>query len=128
MVGFVVGATLGVAVGLLTSRTRFFRFALNPILSLCRPVPAIAIVPVAIVWFGIGDGSKYFVISYGVFLTVWLATHHGMEHVADDIYPCLPLARRLDVARILPGRDPGGPGGRATYRHRSAHGGGRSPS
>lgn len=80
-VGFAIGSTLGVATGLLTSRTRFFRFALNPILSLCRPIPAIAIVPVAIVWFGIGDSSKYFVISYAVFLTVWLATHHGMEHV-----------------------------------------------
>lgn len=82
-VGFSIGSTLGVATGLLTSRTRFFRFALNPILSLCRPIPAIAIVPVAIVWFGIGDGSKYFVISYAVFLTVWLATHHGMEHVPE---------------------------------------------
>src|ERR1051325_3241503 len=58
-VGFAIGASLGGATGLLTSRTRFFRLALNPILSLCRPIPAIAIVPVAIVWFGIGDGSKY---------------------------------------------------------------------
>lgn len=82
-VGFVIGATLGVMIGLLTARTRAVRFALNPILSLCRPIPAIAIVPVAIVWFGIGDGSKYFVISYAVFLTVWLATHHGMEHVPE---------------------------------------------
>lgn len=82
-VGFVLGATLGVGTGLLTARTKLFRFALNPILSLCRPIPAIAIVPVAIVWFGIGDSSKYFVISYAVFLTVWLATHHGMEHVPE---------------------------------------------
>lgn len=82
-VGFTIGATLGVGTGLLTSRTRLFRLALNPILSLCRPIPAIAIVPVAIVWFGIGDSSKYFVISYAVFLTVWLATHHGMEHVPE---------------------------------------------
>lgn len=83
IVGFCIGTTLGVAVGLLTSRIRAFRFALNPILTLCRPIPAIAIVPVAIVWFGIADGSKYFVISYGVFLTVWIATHHGMEHVPE---------------------------------------------
>ena len=38
--------------------------------------------PIAIVWFGIGEGSKYFVISYTVFLAVWLNTHHGTEHVA----------------------------------------------
>ena len=59
------------------------RFILNPFLTLTRPIPAIAIVPVAIVWFGIGDASKYFVISYVVFLTVWLNTHHGMEHVPE---------------------------------------------
>lgn len=81
IVGFVIGSISGVLIGLLTARTRIVRFALNPILTLCRPIPAIAIVPVAIVWFGIGDTSKYVVISYTVFLTVWLATHHGMEHV-----------------------------------------------
>jgi NitT/TauT family transport system permease protein len=46
-----------------------------------RPIPVIALVPVAIVWFGIGDESKYAVISFAVGLTVWLNTHHGMEHV-----------------------------------------------
>jgi NitT/TauT family transport system permease protein len=81
LVGFVIGSVLGVATGLLTARTRLMRLVLNPVLTLCRPIPAIAIVPVAIVWFGIGDTSKYVVISYAVFLTVWLATHHGMEHV-----------------------------------------------
>ncbi len=80
-VGFAIGASLGVVTGLLTSRTRVFNWALNPLLTLLRPIPAIALVPVAIVWFGIGEGSKYFVISYTVFLAVWLNTHHGMEHV-----------------------------------------------
>jgi NitT/TauT family transport system permease protein len=54
---------------------------LNPFLTLARPIPVIALVPVAIVWFGIGDESKYAVISFAVGLTVWLNTHHGMEHV-----------------------------------------------
>ena len=81
-VGFSIGATLGVVVGLLTARTRVFGFALNPFLSLLRPIPAIALVPLAIVWFGIGEPSKFFVISYTVFLAVWLNTHHGMEHIA----------------------------------------------
>ncbi|MEL6963800.1 MAG: ABC transporter permease subunit, partial [Pseudomonadota bacterium] len=39
--------------------------------------------PIAIVWFGIGEDSKYFVIAYTVFLAVWLATHHGMDHVPE---------------------------------------------
>lgn len=81
IIGFSVGSVVGISVGLLTSQTRFFRFALNPFLTLARPIPVIALVPVAIVWFGIGDESKYAVISFAVGLTVWLNTHHGMEHV-----------------------------------------------
>ena len=81
-IGFTIGSLLGITLGLLTARTRFFGYSLNPFLSLLRPIPAIALVPVAIVWFGIGEASKYFVISYTVFLAVWLNTHHGTEHVA----------------------------------------------
>ena len=84
-VGFVAGVSLGLLTGLLTSRVAFFNLMLNPVLSLCRPIPAIALVPVAIVWFGIGETSKYFVIGYSVFLTVWLNTHHGMSMVADMV-------------------------------------------
>lgn len=83
VVGFSVGAFLGVAIGLMTGRVAVVRTLLNPFLNLLRPIPAIALVPVAIVWFGIGEGSKYFVISYTVFLTVWFNTHHGMQYVPD---------------------------------------------
>lgn len=83
VVGFLVGSLLGIFVGLLTSRIEFFKLTLNPVLSLFRPIPAIALVPIAIVWFGIGEASKYFVISYTVFLAVWLSTHHGMSMVSE---------------------------------------------
>ncbi len=82
-IGFVVGAGLGVACGLLTARVQAIGYALHPILNILRPIPAIALVPLAIVWFGIGEPSKYFVISYTVFLAVWLNTDHGASHVAQ---------------------------------------------
>ena len=82
-VGFFIGAFLGVSIGVLTARTRVADFLLNPFLNLLRPVPAIALVPLAIVWFGIGEGSKYFVIAYTVFLAVWLNAHHGASQVAQ---------------------------------------------
>lgn len=96
-VGFAIGASLGVVVGLLTGRTKAIRTLLGPFLTLLRPIPAIALVPVAIVWFGIGEGSKYFVISYTVFLTVWFNTHHGMEYV-PDIY--IRASRSLGASRL----------------------------
>ena len=82
-VGFSIGASLGIALGLLTARVKIVSIALEPFLNLLRPIPAIALVPVAIVWFGIGEGSKYFVISYTVFLAVWLNTHAGASDVAS---------------------------------------------
>lgn len=96
-VGFAIGASLGVVVGLLTARTHFFHVMLNPLFTILRPIPAIALVPVAIVWFGIGDASKYFVIAYTVFLAVWLNTHHGMEHV-PNLY--IRAARSLGASRL----------------------------
>lgn len=95
-IGFALGASLGVLLGLLTGRVAAVRTLLGPFLALLRPIPAIALVPVAIVWFGIGEGSKYFVISYTVFLTVWFNTHHGMEYV-PEIY--LRASRSLGASR-----------------------------
>lgn len=82
-VGFGLGASLGILAGILTSRISLIRLAIYPFFNILRPIPAIALVPIAIVWFGIGEESKYFVIAYTVFLAVWLATHHGMEHVPE---------------------------------------------
>ncbi|WP_158967071.1 ABC transporter permease [Chachezhania sediminis] len=96
-IGFVLGASLGVALGLLTGRVAVIRTLLNPFLTLLRPIPAIALVPVAIVWFGIGEGSKYFVISYTVFLTVWFNTHHGMEYVPETY---LRASRSLGASKL----------------------------
>ncbi|MBM3607671.1 MAG: ABC transporter permease [Alphaproteobacteria bacterium] len=97
VIGFAIGASLGVLLGVVTGRTQFFRTLLNPFLTLLRPIPAIALVPVAIVWFGIGEGSKYFVISYTVFLAVWFNTHHGMDFV-PEIY--IRASRSLGASRL----------------------------
>ena len=96
-IGFAIGASLGVGLGLLTGRVAMVRTLLNPFLTLLRPIPAIALVPVAIVWFGIGEGSKYFVISYTVFLTVWFNTHHGMQYVPETY---LRAARSLGASKL----------------------------
>lgn len=81
-IGFVLGAVLGVLLGLLTARLRPVGYTLHPLLNVLRPIPAIAIAPLAIVWFGIGEPSKYFLITYTVFLAVWLNTDHGASHIA----------------------------------------------
>lgn len=96
-VGFTIGASLGIFIGLFTARVKLVSMALEPFLNLLRPIPAIALVPVAIVWFGIGEGSKYFVISYTVFLAVWLNTHAGASDVASTY---IRAARSLGASKF----------------------------
>lgn len=93
-IGFSIGTFLGVALGLATGRIPVVRMIFEPLFTLLRPIPAIALVPLAIVWFGIGEGSKYFVISYTVFLAVWFNTHQGMDFI-PDIYG--RAARSIDI-------------------------------
>lgn len=81
-IGFALGASCGVLLGLLTARLHPVGYTLHPLLNVLRPIPAIALAPLAIVWFGIGEPSKYFLITYTVFLAVWLNTDHGASHVA----------------------------------------------
>lgn len=96
VVGFVLGGIVGVLVGLLTGRLKPVEFILAPMIMLFRPIPAIALVPVATVWFGIGERAKYFVIAYSVFLAVWLNVHAGASSVSETH---LRVARSLGASR-----------------------------
>jgi len=95
-VGFGIGSSLGVVLGVLTGRLAWVQAVFSPFLRVIRPIPAIALVPVAIVWFGIGEGSKYFVIAYTVFLAVWFNTHHGMSFVPETY---IRASRSLGASR-----------------------------
>ena len=85
------------AISYTTARVSAVQFILGPFLTVLRPIPAIALVPIAIVWFGIGEPSKYFVIAYTVFLAVWLNTHHGMERVPRTF---VLASRTLGASRV----------------------------
>jgi NitT/TauT family transport system permease protein len=104
VIGFSIGSSLGISVGLLTGRTHFFRTLLQPFLSILRPIPSIALVPIAIVWFGIGESSKYFMISYSVFLSVWFNTHQGVEFVPSiylKVSDCLGVSKTREFFTVI---------------------------
>lgn len=79
--GLFAGGFLGVAVGLLTGRLRLFRDTLSPLIQLFRPLPPVAIIPLVIVWFGIGEFAKVFSIAFAVFFPVWIGTHSGARQI-----------------------------------------------
>lgn len=81
IVGYVAGAALGVITGLVTARFALARSLLSPTLQVIRPIPPIAIVPLAIIWMGLNEVEKYFLVAWGVFFVVWVATFMGVQRV-----------------------------------------------
>ena len=79
VIGFASGAAAGIAVGLLTGRYQIASNLLTPIFQLLRPIPPIAFVPIVILWFGLSEWGKWFLVFWGVFFTVWVATHLGVQ-------------------------------------------------
>jgi len=79
VIGFISGAAVAVGVGLLTGRYAIVSNLLSPIFQLLRPIPPIAFVPIVILWFGLSEWGKWFLVFWGVFFTVWVATHLGVQ-------------------------------------------------
>lgn len=79
LLGFAIGTTLGVATGVAMARLPRLHALANPLVQMFRAIPALAFVPLAIFWFGIGEVSKVFLISWGVFFPVWVNTYLGVR-------------------------------------------------
>lgn len=80
-VGYVAGAVIGIGIGVLTGASSLLSGLLTPVFQVLRPIPPIAFVPIVIVWFGLTEFGKWFLVFWGVFFTVWLATHMGVQRV-----------------------------------------------
>ena len=80
-VGYLIGAVAGIAIGIGTGRYPALSSLLTPVFQILKPIPPIALVPVVILWFGLTETGKYFLIFWAVFFTVWLSTHLGVQRV-----------------------------------------------
>jgi len=85
VLGFFLASIFGISFGLLTGRIKFIEKTIGPIIQLLRPIPSIALVPLAIVWFGLGEISKYFLVFWGAFFPIWVNTHLGAKAVDRKI-------------------------------------------
>lgn len=93
LIGFAIGSALGFAVGVAIGWNDRIRDLLNLPMELLRPIPPLAWIPLAIIWFGIGDSSKVFVIALGSFFVMLTNTEKGI--------------RTLDPAMLRQGRSYG---------------------
>lgn len=104
LLGFGLGSSLAVGAGLLTARSRSASLLLESTLQTIRPIPAIALVPLAIMWFGLGEGSKLFLVTAGVFFPVWITAHSGIANTRADylrVAACMGASRYLTLTRVV---------------------------
>ncbi|MBW4642496.1 MAG: ABC transporter permease subunit [Nostoc sp. CreGUA01] len=83
--GFVVGGGIGFILGLLTGFSRIGEQLLDSSLQMLRTIPNLALIPLVILWFGIGDQARLFLVSIGVFFPIYLNTYHGIRSVDPEL-------------------------------------------
>ncbi len=96
MMGFLIGTVLALPIGLAMGASRAAYAYLNGLVQVLRPIPPIAFVPLAILWFGLGNPPAFFLISLGAFFPVLMNTIAGVRSV-DAIY--IRAARNLGASR-----------------------------
>lgn len=95
--GFGIALTLGVVIGVLMGSSRAVRENLDPIIESFRPIAPMAILPVAILWFGTGTPSALAIVGYAAFFPVLVNTVHGVSRVDRKL---VLAAQTMGVPRL----------------------------
>lgn len=95
-VGFSLGSAVAIALGIVIGRVRLIAAALDPVIQPLRFLSPTAMIPLAIIWFGIGESSKYFLIFYATVFIVMINTVTGVVNT--------PLTR-IRAAQSLGAKD-----------------------
>lgn len=108
--GYLIAAGVAIPLGIVMGWSRMLNAVLDPIIEMVRPVPPLAWIPIAILWFGIGNQSAAFIIFLGAFFPILLNTVNGVRTI-DPIL--VEAARTLNASRrfillkvLLPGAFP----------------------
>ena len=81
LAGFAVGGSLGLILGFATGTARIAEQLFDTSMQMVRNVPHLALTPLVILWFGIGEEAKLFLIALGVMFPIYLNTFHGIRSV-----------------------------------------------
>jgi len=81
IIGYSAAAFCGIALGILMGRYRVVEAIFMPLYEMIRPIPPIAWIPLAILWFGLGEMTKWFLIFLSTFNTITLNVYSGAKSV-----------------------------------------------
>ncbi|MCC6534422.1 MAG: ABC transporter permease [Burkholderiales bacterium] len=100
--GFAIALAVAVPIGILMGSFAIARGLIEPVVELLRPIPPIAVIPLAILWFGIEELSKVLIIAYGAFFPILVNTIAGF-HEVDRTH--IRAAQALGASRLQIFRD-----------------------
>ncbi len=110
ILGFLVGGSIGLVLGVLTGVFTLAENLLDTSIQMLRNIPHLALIPLVILWFGIGEEAKLFLVALGVMFPIYLNTFHGIRTVdpglieMGKVYGLRPTALFWQI--ILPGALP----------------------
>lgn len=109
-IGFAIGGSLGLLLGFITGLSRWGERLLDSSLQMLRNIPHLALIPLVILWFGIDESAKIFLVALGTLFPIYLNTYHGIRNIDRGL---LEMARSyglsglpLFVQVVLPGALP----------------------
>lgn len=108
--GLLIGGSIGFLLGFITGMSRLAQNLFDSSIQMVRNVPLLALIPLVILWFGIGEEGKLFLVALAVFFPIYLNTFHGLRSVDKDL---IEMGRTYGLSRlglfrevILPGALP----------------------
>ena len=110
VLGLLIGGSIGFLLGFITGLSKIAQALLDSTIQMIRNIPLLALVPLVVLWFGIGEVSKIFLLSMAVFFPIYLNTFHGLRSVDKDL---IEMGKVYGLSRyglfkevILPGAMP----------------------
>ena len=85
LVGYALGVTLGIMAGIGMGVSKMFEAIFKPIFEVLRPIPTIAWIPLAILWFGVGEIAKYYIIFYSTFVILTINSYAAVKQVNPEL-------------------------------------------
>lgn len=91
LVGYILACLLGITLGLLMGRFRLMEAIFNPFYEMIRPIPPIAWISLAILWFGIGESMTYFIIFLATFNVLTINVYRGTKALNQELAGCAKM-------------------------------------
>ncbi|MBQ4768374.1 aliphatic sulfonate ABC transporter permease SsuC [Pectobacterium versatile] len=97
LIGFAIGGSIGLVLGFITGLSRWGERLLDSSVQMIRNVPHLALIPLVILWFGIDEAAKIFLVALGTLFPVYLNTYHGIKNIDRGL---LEMARSYGLSGI----------------------------